>query len=561
MPHHRRALLGLLLPLSSVACFIVAGFADVPAKALDEHESAVTKRPFMQPVAPARSNVDAWFNLRVPGPETNPVSGPFDTERSDLPPRPASFGPGPTDPLLSGAVIFRDLVNIVEFSHESRRAGDYLWGRIPGRAAYDKTVEWVTRQLRLAGLSDAHIQTFPSGDVHLPGAGELRLIGSKEMGAGSSDLILQSAMVGGNGPVDGQVTAPLMYVGQGVDADLQDRSLSGKIAVLLSTPSPSLYSTTPARRIQQVMASGAVGLIEILVQPGNLKSFDRDRHGCGRGLCFTVGGEDGYFLQNLLGAAGKARKTVTASLTAKSETINRPISNVVATIPGKTEQTVIIDAHADGWFGGADDNGTGLAIMVALARYFQRQPQLERTLVFVASAGHHSSSFNGTAAFRTQGGKDYLASADLILNIEHPSQSEMMRSYLYHQSDNFGSKMVVATGDVPKQVAISNRAPFLMELWRQGVECFGLDVQRVVDQQLPGELNPLADMKDVPRTQMIASGAVYHTTGDDLHSVPPAALERAARFHAYFISKVANAPVELLRGGKWASAHGCPATP
>lgn len=464
-------------------------------------------------------------------------------------------------PLLRGDVIRDDLAQIVEFSHESRMAGEYLWGRVTGRPAFDRTVQWVAGQLSEAGLEDVRLEPFEARGVHLPVSGEVRLLGEGAYGAGSQDIVLQSAMVGGNGPVNGTVTAPLVYVGQGVAADLAGRDLDGAIAVLVSTPSPSLYSALPARRIGAVLEAGAAGVVEIQVQAGNMKSFDRDRHGCGQELCFTVGGEDGYFLQNVLGEAARQNKTILTTLTASSETLHPSLDNVVATIPGKTERAVIINAHADGWFGGADDNGSGLAVLIALARYFQEQPELERTLVFVASAGHHSSSVNGLRAFRERHEQGLVTKADLILNIEHPAQAEMMRSYLFRQDTNFGSKIIAATGDLPKQVAINNRAPFLVHLWRQGVECFGLDVQRMVDGELPGDLNAFSDRPNIVQTQMIASGGVYHTTGDDLYAVPPAALERAARFHAFFIEQVANAPIEQLRGGDFEPSNQCPPTP
>ena len=533
------------------------------AQAADTSESKThaTPRKFMGDVEPAKSNTPAWFNLRLPGPETNPAQGAFDTAHTDLPTRPAVFAPGPMDPTLRGASIHRDLAMIVGFSHESLAAGDYLWGRITGRPAYDRTVAWVAAQLRTAGLKDTHLEAFQAKGVHLPVSGEARLIGSDAMGVGSKDVILWSAMVGGDGPVNGTVTAPLLYVGQGLDADIAGRDLNGKVAAIVSTPDPSLYAAVPSRRMGQVMEAGAIGVIEILAQAGNLKSFDRDRHGCGQRLCFTVGGEDGFFLQNVLGAAAKAGKSVTVTLSAKSETLNREISNVVATIPGKTDRTVIIDAHADGWFGGADDNGSGLAVMIALARHFATRAMLERTLVFIASAGHHSSGANGVRAFRALHDKDYVAKADLILNIEHPAQSAAMRSYIERQNDNFGSEMIVASGDLPKQIAVNNRAPFLVALWRQGITCFGLDAQRIVDQFLPGDLNSFADLKHIPQTQMIASGGVYHTSGDDLYAVSPEALERAARFYAFFVSQVANAPSAQLQGGDFMGATKCPPTP
>lgn len=523
--------------------------------------SPQSARPYYMDALPARSDSPAWFNLRTPGPESDLAQGTYATSGVDLPARPALFGPGPRDPVLEGAAIHRDVETIVGFSLESRSAGDFLWGRVTGRPAYDKTVNWVADQLKAAGLEDTRLEPFDAVDIHLPVAGEIRLIGDDAFGEGSKDISLQSVMVGGAGPVNGTVTAPLVYVGPATDADLAGRDLKGKIAVVYATPDPGLYSSQPSRRLEVAIAAGAVGAIEVLAQPGNVKSFDRDRHGCGQGLCFTVGGEDGYFLQNLLGEAAKAGKTVTARLTAKSETIKQAkIANVVATIPGKTDRTVLINAHADGWFTGADDNASGLATMIALARHFAKQPQPDRTLVFIASAGHHSPGANGLMAFRANHDADYVARADLILNLEHVATTGNMRSMTEQQNDNFGRKMVATTGELPKQVGVNNRAPFLIDIWRMGAACFGLDTQRVVDTRNPGELGRFAELP-VAQTQMISAGAIYHTSGEIAASIPPEGLERAARFHAYLIAESAEAPAALLNGGAWTPRAECPPTP
>ena len=533
--------------------------ASQAAHAQPSPQSAQPRSPFVEAV-PARSNDPAWFNLALPGPESDPSLGIVQIDGVDIPAQPAVFGPGPMDARLGGAAVKRDLRTIVGFSLESRARGEYLWGRVTGRPAYDATTTWVLGELKSAGLRDARLETFIAPPINLPISGEVRLVGDNAFGQGSQDIVLQSAMVGGAGPVDGSVQAPLIYVGQATPADLAGRDVKGKIAVINATPNPGLYSSNEYGRLQAMIKAGAVGAIEILNQPGNVKSFDRDRHGCGTSLCFTLGGEDGYFLQNMLGAAAQAGKTVTGQVSARSETITSArLSNVVATIPGRSDRTVIINAHADGWFTAADDNGGGLATLLALARHFARQPQPDRTLVFIASAGHHTPA-NGLAAFRAIHDGDYVAKADLILNLEHVAVSGMVRSMVESQDNNFGRKMLATTTEWPKQVGVSNRAPFLIDLWRQGAVCFGLNTQRVVDRRNPGELGRFAELP-VAQTQMISVGPVYHTSGETVDTIPEEGLERAARFHAYLVAEAAKTPAALLNGGAWTPRKSCPPTP
>jgi hypothetical protein len=517
-----------------------------------------------------------WFGQGLPPPANDPTK-PVLTVKDDLPPQPATFGPGAKSPLLAGERIKADVATIVGFSLESRAAGDYLWGRMSGAPAYYKTASWAVDELRKAGLADAHLEDFQAS-LSTPLSGEARILGDPSFGEGSRDVVLQSAIVEGRGPVNGVVTAPLIYVGHASAADLLGRDIKGKIAVIHSLPDPGLFGTPEIGRPAALMKAGAAGVIEILDQIGNMQSYDGDRHGCGIQLCFTVGGADGFFLENILGEAGMAGKTVSARLSATSALrTGLKSANGVATLPGNTDRTIIIDAHADAFFVGADDNASGLATALALARYFAKQPKLDHTLVFVVSAGHHTQG-TGLPNFRLRHDADYVARADLIINLEHVSNIGVVRGQGIRQADNYGAQMVATTTEFPKSVAVSNRAPFLIDAWRQGAKCFGLSIQRVVDSAAPGELgaftsiegmaarNPQiagAELKNVatPVTQMISAGPLYHTSGETVDAVPTPGLERAARFHAYMIQAADKAAPQLLLGAPWTPRPSCPATP
>jgi hypothetical protein len=501
----------------------------------------------------------AWFGQSLPGPANDGIVPAFDTVHTDIGPLPVVFGAGPKDPELLGRRIKDDLRTIVGFSLKSKAKGDFLWGRISGTPEYHETVVWAVDQLKKAGLGDAQVEDFRAS-LTVPVAGEVRLVGNAAFGAGSNDVVLKSAMVGGRFAVNGSVTAPLVYVGHATDADLIGRDLAGKIAVMHSTPNPGVYSTNENGRLAVLIQRGAAAVVEILEQPANMQSFDGDRHGCSPNLCFTLGGEDGYFLENVLGKAGAAGKTITARLTARSEErTNVATANGVATIAGKTDRTILVNAHADAFFTGADDNGGGVATLLALARHFARLPQPSRTLVFIVSAGHHSPG-NGLAQFRKVHDADLVVKADLVVNLEHVGVAGMVRSTVERQTNNFGLKPLATTAEFPKQIGISNRAPFLIDLWRQGAACFGLNVQRVVDSSNPGELGVFRDVT-IPLTQMISAGPTYHTSGETVDAVPDEALERAARFHAFLIDEADRAPAALLQGGAWTARSSCPPTP
>jgi hypothetical protein len=520
------------------------------------------------------AQADPWFGQRLPTPVNDPTKSIL-VATDDLPPQPATFGPGPTNPLLSGDRIKADVATIIGFSLESRAAGDYLWGRMSGAPAYYKTVSWAVDQLKNAGLADAHLEDFEAS-LSIPTAGEVRILGDSSFGERTQDVVLQSAMVGGRGPVNGAITAPMIYVGHATAADLAGRDVSGRIAVMHGN---GVYGADEIGRPAALIKAGAAGVIEILDQIGNMQSFDGDRHGCGTSLCFTVGGVDGFFLENVLGKAAIADKIVGAKLSTSAELrTGLKTANGLATLKGKTDRTIIINAHADAFFVGGGDNASGLATEIALARYFAKQPTLEHTLVFVVSAGHHSAGM-GLPGFRVRHESDFVAKADLIVNLEHVSNIGVVRSVVTRQDDNFGNQMMATTTEYPKAVAVSNRAPFLIDLWRQGAKCFGLAIQRTVDTLPPGEMGAfvmiermaaqdrklaaagLKNLSDTPITQMISAGPLYHTSGETLDAVPTPGLERAARFHAYLIRASDKAAAALLRGAAWSPQFACPATP
>src|SRR5262249_26425617 len=157
-----------------------------------------------------------------------------------------------------------------------------------------------------------------------------------------------------------------------------------------------------------------------LRQPGN--EYAKDLAGCGA-PCFNIGGRDGYFLEQVLDRAAVAGTEVraTVKLTGETKTSLKAV-NAVAVIPGRSEEVIILDAHADAWFDGAGDNGDGLSVLIALARHFAKPANRpDRTLALIASAGHHTSGVNGPRSFLAAN-PDLGKRAVLAVNIEHVAQ-------------------------------------------------------------------------------------------------------------------------------------------
>jgi hypothetical protein len=505
-----------------------------------------------------------WFGTPLPPPASDPRK-PVLKYDDVFAPLPVHFAhrPGRADELLDGAALKHDQEAIVRFSFESLASGDKVWGRRAATPAFMHTLQWVASSMKSAGLADAHVEPFAvQGTMWTPTSWKVELVGDAAFGNGSTDVALTSAFpqAGGQSIPGGSVTAPVVFVGHGTDADLAGRDVKGKIAVVHVRPEPSLFGSAEQGVAQKLAKLGAAGVVNAIEGPGNAFYVD-PRFACGAQPCFIVGGKDAWFLQQVIGKAASAgvgdRLKLRLSL-ASEETSGLTSGNAVATIRGKSERRIVINAHADGYFQGGDDNASGLAVLVGLAKYFAKQPQPQHTLVFVASGGHHGPG-NGPAAFVAT--HPELKDSELIVNLEHVAYLDAVRGKV-RATDNIGMAWESSVTESAKAVGVTNLSPFLIDVWSKAPKCFGVALYQAVGTSVPGDLGGYRTL-GVPMTQMIQSGTFYHSSGDVLEQVPAEGLERAARFHAYLIEQVDRADERLISSGAGtpyqSTLGGCPA--
>ena len=247
------------------------------------------------------------------------------------------------------------------FAGEQGGAARPLWGRISGMPAEKKTVDWAVAKLKASGLTDARAEPYPfDTKLWLPVTWELRVVADAAFGAAAGDVVLRSAVPIRNVTVKpAAAEGPLVFVGRGSAAELANIDVRGKIAVVNVVPDDSLFAAREKGVARDLEKRGAIGVINAVESPGNLLYYD-NRYGCDAAPCFLVGGDDGAFLESVIGKAAKAGKTVTMRLALKGEErAGLTAWNGVATIRGKSDEVVIVNAHADAWFNGADDNADG----------------------------------------------------------------------------------------------------------------------------------------------------------------------------------------------------------
>jgi Peptidase family M28 len=340
------------------------------------------------------------------------------------------------------------------------------------------------------------------------------------------------------------MTAPLVYVGDGSPAVLEHIDVTGKIAVQMVVPQGHmLFERGPVSdHARDLVRRGAAGVFNLVRLPGNELSHDYGN--CGN-PCFNFGGRDGAFLENVLNRAAGKHVEVRAKITLEAENkTNLKAENAVATIPGtNTSEIVIIDAHVDSWFDGAGDNASGLAVMIALARHFAKPANKPaRTLVFIASAGHHSPGLNGLTNFNRSNG-ELVKKAILGLNIEHVAQRNF--SIARTTAADGYRQSIADSGEAPTYAGVTNASPFLDALIDQGVVRYGVNFVSDRSTMLTGETGGMTSINGAKVT-IIQAPPLYHTTGEGLEVISTPGLERIARFLSFFVTEVAKAPVKQI---------------
>lgn len=492
------------------------------------------------------ADAGSWFGVTLP-PGFQAHHAPV-ILGTDYGPRPAVVPAGEESfTELRGETIRRDLESIIGFSTRSEATHEVgngqLWGRITGLPSGEAVMDWAAERFRAAGLRDVDRQWFdqdPDASLWLPRSWEVRLLADPAFGEDSQDFVLESAMpAGGTEIPPGGLTAPLIFVGTARPAELAHMDLRGKVAVQHVTPRGHLFlERGPARaKAEELIRRGAVAVFNVVEQAGNMRM--RDISNCG-GPCFNIGGQDGRFLEEVMDHAAQAgaleRLHVSMKLDAEERSGMRA-SNVVAIVPGESDENIIVNAHVDGWFDGANDNGDGVAVMLALSKHFARpENRPARTLVFVASAGHHTPGLSGPRHL-VELNPGLIEHNVLTINLEHVASRQLDPA----RTDTEGVRdLVTDSGEGFLMNGVSNRSPFLEGVIREGGIRYGLNFVSLATTYHAGDNPPV----DSPIFQLIQGDPLYHTSGDVLETISTPGLERVARFVAFFVKEVNKAPRE-----------------
>jgi hypothetical protein len=211
------------------------------------------------------------------------------------------------------------------------------------------------------------------------------------------------------GAPSSDVEAELVFVGAGGGGtgdrmgDSMDEAVRGKIALVLEGG---------ATRLERLIAARRAGAVALLLVSDNLLALERTAVSAGlpsatvtpaaADLLLAPAGMTVAALARTPAAPGSPAPVVatgvTARLAIRLEPADRRADNVIGILPGtdpaRAGESVVIGAHYDhlGRIGGAiyhgaDDNASGTAVVLGLAKAFAAAGGAPRTLVFVLFSG------------------------------------------------------------------------------------------------------------------------------------------------------------------------------
>lgn len=270
--------------------------------------------------------------------------------------------------------------------------------RISGWEAATKAANYLTENLKISKL-DAFEDYF-QGLVSHPREGTLEIIGYDNLKIKAMTFAQSTST-----PKEG-ITAELVYVGAGGEADYQGKNVEGKLVVAdLSYAPPRPEKTRIATN------KGAIGIIlanwgdedSPLIPRGTVKSvwgnpsidtIDR----MPKIPSIGIPKRDGIAIQKLIQQNPKLTGRITARADREWRTLNQP-HGILKSVK-KSNDWLLLGGHMDSWGGGATDNGTGNAVTLEVARILAENREYLRRDVHVSFwQAHENGIMEGSSWF------------------------------------------------------------------------------------------------------------------------------------------------------------------
>ena len=429
---------------------------------------------------------------------------------------------------IDGARMKRDVTALSQVALRYRDLGHKWWGRLPGTTADREGMAYMTREFESLGLK---VERFP---YVLPEDWRPTdwAVSYKAADGSTIDLLTAFPVADTRATGPQAITAEAVWVGIGSGADFIGRDVKGKAVVIYSTFVPGGRSHSASDRAGLFNANaravqlGAAAVIDVMAVPGNGQFQPEGGLPQVPQICLSQ--DEGFALKDRLDQGEKVTMSIRLEV---PELHNVETEYTIATLPGASDEQIVVMTHTDGYFQGAMDNGAGMASALELARFYARKPLKDRprTMRFIQFPDHHHGE---VARTRPKVGIDATYPWDKVavkLTMEHPAQTLL---YMYNNNltptNAVGAFRWNALGSVEFERMVFNT---LRE--------FGVSVYAREDVPKNGNYAPSFHIID---------HVIYHTSLDTPELVPAAGLERATRAFAAALDQANGMTMAQLRG-------------
>jgi Peptidase family M28/PDZ domain/PA domain len=302
-------------------------------------------------------------------------------------------------------------------------ASPELKGRATGSPELEKAADFIAGKFKSFGLQPADGKSF---ELAFPVTMGATLGTNNHLQWGDAEEPMQPLSFSSNGAVSGEV----VFAGYGITNnethydDYAGIDVKGKIVLVLRhEPKESKemsQNATFAFKASNAKMHGAKGVIlmnDVAGHPGSSDAFEKFGEAAGpvdTGIVFVQmhAADAEKIVKNLREAEESINRQgrpdsfptgVAASISTDIHRETKTVHNVAAYLPGETQEYVVIGAHYDhlglgdehslapSLIGqihpGADDNASGTAGVIELARWFSEQPKHRRGILFLTFAG------------------------------------------------------------------------------------------------------------------------------------------------------------------------------
>jgi hypothetical protein len=324
----------------------------------------------------------------------------------------------------------------------------------------------------------------------------------------------------------------------GTEADFMGRDINGKAVIVYGFPNPGGRSDTALSNgsLQRAEAGGAAAIFVTLGMPGNITNEPQAGGTTppAKVPVFMIGNDDSNAIREMIEKKQSPKIRVRLDVEPKT---GLKTASVFGTLPGMTDENILVMAHTESFFEGAMDNASGVATMLTIAEYYASIPksQRKRSMVFFTSSAHHApSGENAGLRWIHNNMQPMFAKSALLVNCEHTAQ---VATYIIGNS-------LIASNIVSARRWYVGGSDQLKAIFKKAAKDYGMALHSRPEPRPGGELSQV--FMDTPSVHIIDS-VVYHTDLDNLKVVPAYGLEQSARFFLRIIDSANKLDLATLR--------------